>query len=182
MNDLIKQSAYTLGDDEKVAQVMAYTANALYWGDVIVKKAIRISTWLRTNSAPDWVGIYQARMIMTTTQNKPMFFSSVQIATSKINIFHLVPPAKDPIDYDPTEPNRKMEPVTLLINNFVVDGCLRLATQTTVAKLLEISRENFSPVYDAHISNPLLPSFGTISVPYILIRQDATVFGQRANP
>ncbi len=47
-----------LGVDEKVSQVMAYTDSFLYWGEVITKTVIRVSTWLRTNTAPDYVSLY----------------------------------------------------------------------------------------------------------------------------
>jgi hypothetical protein len=31
-------------------------------------------------------------------------------------------------------------------------------------------------VYDARISSPVNPAFGTVSVPYLLVRQEVTVF------
>jgi hypothetical protein len=175
----VQTPPYTLSPDEKVARVMAYTSNALVWGDVVVKEMIRVSTWLRTNNAPDRVRIYSARMVNTTasSQVKPLHFSEVYIATSQINVFHLMPPAQDPVDYDPTEPNRKMEPVTMMVSNFRIDGHLRLAVSGSVGKFLEVVRENFTSVYDAQISCPTNPGFKTITVPYVIVRQEATAFG-----
>lgn len=169
---------YTLEPDEKVAQVMAYTASALYWGEVVVKQIIRVSTWLRTNTAPDRFPIYNAKCILSTAgaAARPMAFTELHIATSQILMFHLVPPAKDPPDYDPTEPNRYMQPVSLLVGSFRVDGCLRLSTHSNVGKFLEVTHETFTSIYDARITNPVNPSFGAISVPYVLVRQEATVF------
>ena len=178
MTTSVQTPSYHLASDEKVAQVMAYTADALYWGDVVVKQLVRVSTWLRTNSAPDRVCLYNARTISTTGSStaRPISATELYIATTQVNIFHLVPPAKDPLDYDPTEPNRRMQPVTMMASNFRIDGHLRLASQTTLAKFLEVARETFTTLYDARISSPALASFGTVAVPYVLVRQEVGVF------
>ncbi len=169
---------YTLGEGDKVYQVMAYTANALYWGDVVVKEIVRVSTWLRTNNAPDRVTLYNAKVLSSLpgVQVKPQHYTELHIATTQINAFHLIPPAKDPVDYDPTEPNRKMEPVSMLVSNFRIDGHLRLATSGTIQKFLMVVRENYTAIYDAQISNPGNPAFGMIAVPYLIVRQEATIF------
>lgn len=178
MAETAQTKPYTLGPDDKVAQIMAYTANALYWGEAVVKELIRVSTWLRTNTAPDRICLYNAHALMTSlgAAARPMQFKELHIATSQINVFHLMPPAKDPLDYDPTEPNRRMQPVTILISNFRIDGNMRLASSTSLAKFLEVTHETFSAIYDVQISNPAIPSFGTISVPYALIRQEVGIF------
>lgn len=90
-----------------------------------------------------------------------------------------MPPAKDPLDYDATEPNRKMEPVNALVSTFLVKGSLRLSTSSSLHKFLEITRENFTALYDAEVTNLLIPSFGPLTVPYILVRQESTVFATR---
>jgi len=175
----VQTPPYTLGSDDKVAQAMAYTNNALYWGEVVVKEMVRVSTWLRTNNAPDRVCMYNARILNTSGngQAKPPHFTELYIATTQINIFHLIPPAKEPADYDATEPNRKMQPVSMLVSNFRIDGHLRLASSGSVGKFLEVVRENFTSIYDAQISCPNNPAFGVIPVPYVIVRQEVTVFG-----
>jgi hypothetical protein len=181
MTDVTTQTPpYTVGPDDKVASVMLYTANYLCWGEVVVKNMIRVSTWLRTNSAPDRVCIYNAKAVNANaaTPAKPLQFREFHVAVSQILAFHLVPPAKDPPDFDPTEPNRRMEKVNLLVGNFKVDGCLRLSTKSNVSKYLEVARESFTPVYDAQIVNPTMPAMGVISVPYLIVRQEATIFAQ----
>lgn len=169
---------YTLAPDEKAAQVMAYTYNNLYWGDVVVKERIRISTWLRTNSAPERITIYNAKAmnVLSGAQVRPIAFSELNLAVPQILAFHLMPPAKDPLDYDPTEPNRKMDPVSVIVSSFRIDGNLRLSSQSSLSKYLEVNREDFTGVYDAKISNTVIPSLGIISVPFLLVRQETAVF------
>jgi hypothetical protein len=178
MATTVQTPPYTLGDYDKVSQVMVYTANALYWGEVVAKEMVRVSTWLRTNNAPDRISLYRAKVMNTGAgvQARPQQFTEMHIASTQITAFHLIPPAKDPVDYDPTEPNRKMEPVCMLVSNFRIDGHLRLATQGTIGKFLEVVRENFTAVYDAQITNPGNPAFGMIAVPYLIVRQEATIF------
>lgn len=178
MSETVQTPPYTLGSDEKVASVMVYTANYMYWGEVVVKQMIRVSTWLRTNSAPDWFSLYNARAMpsMLTTPVKPVFFTELYVSVSQVMAYHLVPPAKDPPDYDPTEPNRKMQPATLLVGAFRVDGALRLSTMATVAKYLEIAREPFTGVYEAKITNMNMPNLGVISVPFLMARQETAIF------
>lgn len=178
MTETIQTLPYTLGPEEKAAQVMAYTTNSLYWGEVVVKEVIRVSTWLRTNSAPDRVCLYNARALATgsAAPTRPMQFRELYISTNNILIFHLVPPAKDPLDYDPSEPNRMMQPISILVGSFRVDGNLRLSSHSNVSKFLEVTHETFTTVYDAHISNPSNPAFGSIAVPYVLVRQETGVF------
>jgi hypothetical protein len=175
----VQTPPYTLGSDDKVAHVMAYTSGALYWGEVVVKELVRVSTWLRTKNAPDRLRIFNAKAVSTYAggQAKPMHFSELYVATTQINIFHIIPPAKDPLDYDPTEPNRMMVPVSMLVSNIRIDGHLRLATSGSLSKFLEIVRENFTSIYDAQISSPNLPTLGTVCVPYVIVRQEVTVFG-----
>jgi hypothetical protein len=169
---------YTLTPDDKVVPVMLYTRTHLYMGEVVVKNAVRISTWLRTNTAPDRVTLYNSRIITTTssTPPKPLQFSEVNVSATEILAWHMVPPNKDPLDYDPTEPNRKMEPVTLLVGTFRVDGCLRLASSSSMVKFLEVTRENFTGVYDATITNTVMTGLKPMVVPFMIIKQDATIF------
>jgi len=176
-----KAAPANLAPDEKIAQVMLYTDNALYWGDVVVKSIIRVSTWLRTNTIPDRIAIHNAKTILTSSgaNPKPTSYNELLVAVTQIRAFHLMPPAKDPIDFDATEPNRKMEPVNALVGSFLVKGNLRISTSSSLNKFLEITRENFTALYDAEVTNLLIPSFGPLSIPYILVRQETTVFTTR---
>ncbi|GAP06509.1 hypothetical protein ATHL_01363 [Anaerolinea thermolimosa] len=169
------------GQDEKSEKIMVYTSTSLYWGEVVVKEVIRVSTWLRTNAAPDRITLYNASGIIATTavNTKPLKFGELNIPLSQIYAYHLMPPARDPLDFDPTEPNRRMESVTALVSTFIIKGSLRLSTNSDLKKYLEVTRESFTAIYDAEITNGVIPSLGPITVPFVLVRQDTTTFAKR---
>lgn len=166
--------------DEKISHVMIYTLSGIYWGELITKSIIRVSTWLRTNAVPDRITLHNAKgMITAGGQVSPTSYTELHISLSQIQAFHLIPPEQDPIDYDPTEPNRKMEPVLILLSSFQFKGYLRLSTTSTVKKFLDVTHELYTPIYDAEITNLLLPNLGSIKVPYTLIRQETAIFAKR---
>ena len=181
MTTAAQPHTYTVNSDEKVAHVMVYTSAALIWGEVVVKEMIRVSTWLRTNAAPDRVTLYNAKSLITTSVNNlhPTSYPEANIAVPQIIAWHLAPPAKDPVDYDATEPNRHLEPINVLLGTFLIKGSLRLSTNADLKKYLEVTREPYTALYEAEISNLLMPNLGPIMVPYILVRQDASIFTRR---
>jgi hypothetical protein len=176
----IQPPLYTLASDEKMAVVVVYTPGILFRGEVVVKKMIRVNTWLRTNTAPDRICLYNTKALVLSSEGarKPSYFTELYISTKNIEAFHLLPPANEPLDYDPTEPNRRMLSVSALLGSFRFDGSMRLSTQSNLAKFLDISREAFIPMYDSQVSNQLIPSIGVLSVPYLLIRQESCAFTQ----
>lgn len=178
MTEVSQKPAYTLAADEKSANVMVYTAGAIYWGEVVVKEIVRVSIWLRTNSAPSRVWLFNGRAVQSgiVPTPRPTPFQEMYIATSQILMFHMIPPSRDPLDYDPSEPNRRMQPISVLVNNFRVDGLLRLSARSDLASYFEVNRESFTSIYDAKITSLNNPAFGTISVPYVIVRQETSVF------
>jgi len=176
-----KLPPYHLAPDEKMAQVMIYTANSLLWGDLVVKAIIRVSTWLRTSAVPDWVTLYNAGLLSTNqgANAKPINFVEMHVPVPQIIAFHLIPPAQDPIDFDPTELNRRMEPVNAIFSSFMVKGSLRISANATLKKFIELNREAFSALYDLEITSLSLPNFGVVKIPYMLVRQVNTIFTAR---
>jgi hypothetical protein len=170
-----------LAPDEKTAQVMIYTPSSMYWGDIIVKNMVRVSTWLRTNTVPDRICLLNAKMLVTTTGTspRPASFPELHISVTQILAFHLLPPAKDPPDFDPTEPNRKMEPANALVGSFLIKGFLRISNNVDLKRFLEVTREAYTAVYDAEITNLIISGMGPIAVPFVLVRQETAVFTNR---
>ena len=167
-----KPRRYTVQSDEKVTTVMLYTENQLVWGEVITKGAVRVSTWLRTPSLPQFFYIHDANLLRFGVGNgpKPQSYASLHLPSSQIIAFHIRPPAQDPLDYDPKEPMRKMEPVTVLVGWFRFDGFLRMSTHTDLEHYLDVAKELFTSLYDVTISQSSSQSAGVMRVPYVLIR------------
>jgi len=175
-----KLPSYRLAPDEKMNQVMIYTANALLWGDLVVKSIIRVSTWLRMSDVSDWLTLYNANLLITNqAAAKPVNFTEIHLPVTQINAIHLIPPAQDPIDFDPTELNRRMEPVNAIIGSFLVKGNLRISTNATLKKFIELTHETFTSLYDVEVTSLTLQNLGSVKVPYILVRQATVVFTAR---
>lgn len=179
MTDNPPSFPHTLAEDEKIASIMLYLWNAMVWGEVVVKQAIRVSTWLRTNAAPEKVVMKNAKLLYTTATGsaRPSSFQELIVPVRMIGAYHLIPPASDPVDYDPTEPNRVMIPVSILIGSSSINGKMRMTQQSNLQKYLDVTHESFSSIYDAEITNILLPSLGTLRVPYLQARQEICLFG-----
>jgi hypothetical protein len=110
---------------------------------------------------------------------RPVGFQELHVSVSQILAWHLVPPAKDPVDFDPTELNRKMEPINALVGSFMIKGNIRISSNVNLRKYLEVVRESYTGIYDAEITNQLQPNMGAIAVPFLLMRQETAVFTNR---
>jgi hypothetical protein len=171
-----------IGVDEKTTPVMAYTRTSIIWGDVVTKQQIRVSSWLKTSAAPDVVAVYNAKVLPVLFNGgvKPNVFTEAHVPAKEILAFHVLPPAADPLDYDPAnEPNLHMEPTSVLIANVRIDGFLRLSIHTNLAKFLDVSHETFTNIYDAVISSPIMPALGTIKCGFAIVRDEAATFCSR---
>ncbi|MGZ6346598.1 MAG: hypothetical protein ACXWNC_03370, partial [Anaerolineales bacterium] len=121
---------YTLASDEKASGVMIYTQNTLIYGEAITKQSNRVSVWLRTEGAPDYIHLLKPQVIFLNTGTaRVLSYSEIYVPSAQIIGFHLTPPAHDPLDYDDSEMNRKMQPVTVLVGTFVSNGTIRISTQ-----------------------------------------------------
>jgi hypothetical protein len=177
----MSEKSYTLGGDEKATPVMVYSMTSLAWGEVITKEQVRVNTYLRTLN-PDYVSLYEARILpMGFAPNQAIAFSELHIRTPKVIAFHLLPNAvEEPMDFDPTEANRKMEPVTVLVGPFRFDASIRISNLLDLAKYVEITKDLFVSLYDAAVTCPSMPKLGTVRTPLVLVRRDASSFAPRA--
>jgi hypothetical protein len=162
---------YTLASDEKVTSIFAYTNDSLIRGDVITKQGVRVSTWLRTEAAPDFIHLYNTQSIgIAGSAVKPQAFAEAYLPTSLILGIHITPPAHDPLDYDEREANRTSAPMIFLMGKFTINGKLRVSTQTDFGTSLTNSRQKWLSIYDAMIHSPYLPQMPSIQVPMLVVR------------
>jgi hypothetical protein len=167
-------------ENERITSVMIYTANFLTWGEVVTKEAIRVSTWLRTPALPQYILLHNAQLMNFGASNpKPQSFKELHLPSSKVIGFHIKPPDHDPLDFDPDEPMRKMEPVTALIGPFRFDGTIRMSTQTNLERFLDVAKEIYTSMYDLEITQPSFPNMGIIRTPMALVRIEHVLFSPR---
>lgn len=184
MSEAPIQVDYILANDEKSTPIMIYTANAFIKGDVISKEPIRISTWLRTPMAPEYFRLLNANVLMISTPGsmRSLSFNEYFIPVSQIIAYHLVPPHEDPLDFDETETNRKMEPVVVMVGSFIFKGCLRMSDQINLGTHLDVAHEPYYSLYDNEVSNPGMPKMGILRIPLIILRSDLVTFASITNP
>jgi hypothetical protein len=170
---------YILRPDEKTTPVMLYTQDSLVRGDVVVKQSVlRVNIWLRTDGAPNYMHILKPQVIVFGgAPVKPLAFSEIFFPTSQLIGFHTLPPTDETLDYDPSEANRMMQDVQVLMGTFVVKGKIRISTQSELAASLEVARISWLSIYDAEIANPYLTQMPPIQVPMMLVSPNHVAFG-----
>lgn len=170
---------YILRPDEKTSLVMLYATQSVVRGEAVIKQNVpRVNIWLRTDGAPRYVHLLKAQvLVFGGSPVKALSYSELYFPTSEVIAFHTLPPADEPLDYDPTEADRRMEPVDLLVGTFVMSGKIRVSTHTEVDTTLESARVSWMSVYDASITNPYLPQMPALQAPMVVVNPSHVAFG-----
>ena len=170
---------YILRPDERTTPVMMYTRDSLVRGEVVTKESIvRVNIWLRTDGVPKYMHLLKAQiLVFGGSPVKALSYSQIYFPTTDLIAFHTLPPADEPLDYDPGEPNRMMEPVEMLVGTFLMKGQIRISSQTEVGVSLEMARVAWMSLYDAVITNPYLPQMPPMHVPMVLVNPSHVAFG-----
>jgi len=170
---------YILRPDEKTSPVMLYTLQSVVRGEAVVKQNVpRVNIWLRTDGAPRYIHVLQAQVLaFGGSPVKAASYSELYFPTSHVIAFHTLPPTDEPLDYDPSEGDRKMEAVDLLVGTFVMKGQIRISTHTEVDHTLESAVVSWMSVYDVSITNPYLPQMPALQVPMVLVNPSHIPFG-----
>lgn len=170
---------YILRPDERTSPVMLYTLHNVVRGEAVVKQNVpRVNIWLRTDGAPRYIHILKPQvLVFGGSPVKTLSYSELYFPTSEIIAFHTLPPTEEPLDYDPTEADRRMESVDLLVGTFVMNGKIRTSTHTEVDTTLESAVVSWMSVYDVSITNPYLTQMPTLQVPMVLVNPSDIAFG-----
>jgi hypothetical protein len=170
---------YILRPDEKTTPVMLYSQHNVVRGEAVVRQNVpRVNIWLRTDGAPRYIHVLKPQVLMFGgTPVKALSYSEIYFPTSQVIAFHTLPPAEEPLDYDPSEADRKMEVVELLVGTFVMKGNIRISTQTEVDNSLESARVSWMSVYDAWITNPYLQQMPALQAAMVLVNSAHIAFG-----
>ncbi|MBV6397039.1 MAG: hypothetical protein HFACDABA_02643 [Anaerolineales bacterium] len=168
---------YTLATDEKVTPVMAYTQDSLIRGEAVTKQPVRVSTWFRTEGAPDYLHIYNVQWVtITGGALKPLTFPETFVPLDTIIGFHILPPQADPLDYDEREANRVNAPLSVLMGRLLVKGRMRVSPQTDIGTSLSISHTKWMSLYESEITSPHLSQMPAMQVPMLIVRPKAVTF------
>ena len=170
-----------LASDDKLTPVMIYTETSLIRGQAVTKENVRVNIWLRTQGAPEFIHLKNAQVISYTGPGplQPVTFIDYFLPTGQVLGFHTLPPANETLDYDETEKNRKMEPISALIGNFRVAAHMRMSSLMNLGTNLEVSRIVFLSLYDVEITNPYIPGMGVVKAPMMLVRMSHVSYGNR---
>lgn len=163
--------------DEKISTVMLYTPTMLVRGDLILRESIKVSIWLRTQGVPNFIHLLNAQIVQLAS-GAPKTYSKEEafVPTPEVMAFHLAPPAHDPLDYDASEANRRMQLVQVLMGSFVMKANMRLSTATDVAASLDVMNAPWISLYEAEVTNPAIPQFA-VNVPMLLARPSKVMIG-----
>lgn len=166
-----------LAPDEKTSTVFAYTESMLIRGEIVLRETMRVSIWLRTQGVPNFIHLYKAQLIqLAGSPPKTYAKDEVFISTPEIIGFHLAPPAHDPPDYEPSETNRRMQPVHVFMGSFEMKSKLRVSTSTDFASSLDVMNTTWLSLYEAEITNPYVPQLN-IATPMLLVRPNKVTIG-----
>jgi len=167
----------TLAPDEKTTLVMVYTQNALVRGEVNTKVNVRVSIWLRTDGAPRYLHLNNAQMLFFGGgPAKSYNYSEIYVPVASVLAFHIAPPAKEPLDYEPGEKNRAVQLLSVGVGTFIFKANMRYSAQSGFGSSLEMIH-TWSSLYDAEINNPNLPQMPAIQVPMLLVNPAQVTFG-----
>jgi len=147
-----------VGTERTETPMMVYTSQGLFWGRLPHSSGIQPSRILLGVTIPEYLALIEGQA-MFMEQNfigKPIKHERLLLPTSTVLGYHLMPPMEDVLDYDPTEPNRKMEPITLYMKALKVTGSIRMSAVTDAKTTLEVMKADFITLYDLeirHINN-----------------------------
>jgi hypothetical protein len=169
-----------LAEDEKSTPVMVYTSSGLAWGHLVTKKNILPERILIGVTIPDFITLYNAQISSSNGNalSKPIKYTELHVPYGEIRGYHLMPPQKAQLDYDPTEQNRIMAHVTIYVGAFLFLANFRISTQTSIKTMLEVTKSDFFSVYDAKISHPGNQNMKPILVNFALVNRTSTIFAE----
>lgn len=176
MAEALLTTPVELKTGETMTAMMFYTGNSLIWGDILHHVEILPSRILVGVTIPEFLSVYNARIMFTEPNfiSKPIPHSEIHLPAQKVIGYHLLPPQMDRLDYDESEPNRRMVPITSYMGPFQIQGSIRISEVTTVKSNIEVMKAEFLTLYDLEISHAHKPEMKPIhsNMGYFRIREN----------
>jgi hypothetical protein len=174
---------YILRPDERTTPVILYTKESVVRGEVVTKESVhRVNIWMRSDGVPKYMHLLQAQMLVFMGgAGKALSYPELFFPSAELIAFHTLPPTEEPLDYDPEEMNRTMVDVNVLAGTFVMNGKIRISSQSEVGVSLEMARIQWMSLYDVSITNPHLPQMQLLKVPMVLVNPARVAFALTEN-
>lgn len=156
----MSEKTYTLKAGEKATQVMIGTSDLLIWGDLITKEHVQIAAYLMT-IAEDFVLLNDAKILFLapTQQVAPVTRREVYVKREEILMFYSM---SDPVPLPEETEVRRFEPLEMMIGPYQIQGEMLKSPIATLQNVLLVSKDEFTPIYNAtirHAGKPWLGSF-----------------------
>lgn len=138
---------------ETTTAMMFYTEDSLIWGDIVHHEEVMPSRILIGTTIPEIISIYNGQIIFMQPNfiSRPVSHSEIHLPVRRILGYHLKPPQVDQLDYDETEPHRRMASLTTYLGSFRIEGSIRISQITTVKSNIEVMKSEFLTLYDLEI-------------------------------
>ena len=169
---------YILRPDEKTTPVMLYTKESVIRGELVTKQLVhRINIWLRTDGVPKYLHLLKTQvLVIGGGSTKALSYPEIFFPSGDLIAFHTLPPTEEPLDYEPAEANRMMVDLDVLAGTFIMQGKVRISSQTEVGTSLEVARITWMSFYDVSITNPHLPQMSLLKVPMVLVNPNHVAY------
>ena len=167
---------YEVAANEKMTPVMVYTEDTLIHGQIVTRDIVRVHILLRTEGAPNYLHLLNAQIIRPDNAAKTVKSDALFVPIGEVIGFHVAPNVEIDLDYEESEGNRRMLPVKVTMGSFLLDGAIRISTQTELKTSLEVSRITWLSLYNISISNTYLAQM-KVQAEMILVRPEKVSFG-----
>lgn len=144
---------------DKATPVTIYQEHGVLQGDLVTREMIKASNWLRTPGLPDFATLFGVTYSRLGSGGAPVVMQvpELHVPVASMIAIHLTPPASEPAEHDPSETNRKLEPVTAVTGAFRFQGLLRMPQHMTVAKQMSLMRDPFLYLQEVSVSSAFHP-------------------------
>jgi len=166
----MSEKPYTLASDEKENQVMVGTSDILFWGALVTKEQVRLSSFLNT-LAEDFIPFHNVKILFLAPaqQVAPVERALLCVKLEEILVFF----AMADLELPPEETEmRRYEPVEALVGSYQIEGMILKSPLTPLHNMMLIATSAYMPVYKATVRHVAKPWLGTFSSSVVHVRRD----------
>ena len=143
----------------------------------MTRETVRVSIWPRSQGVPNLIHILNPSVLLLNSNTpKLLSYSEIFVPTANLVGFHMALPKDEPLDYDPSEKNRFLSPISLIMGSFIVKGHIRIASSASLSTSLEVMYHGWLSIYDAEITNPMMPNTQPMQVKLLLVKPSEVSF------